>query len=74
VKSNYLNLREAADYLGLSPRALREKCGRNLISHTRIDRLNWRFSVEDLEAYLQRNRFVAKSVYDPKPAKTPRNV
>jgi hypothetical protein len=54
VKSNYLDLFGAAEYLGLSPRALRERA--HLITHSRVTRTEWRFRVVDLEAYLRRNR------------------
>ena len=57
-----LTLEEAADYLRLKPRAVRDLCNRRGLSHIRLDRYNWRFRVADLEAFLNRFAFKAKGV------------
>jgi excisionase family DNA binding protein len=59
-----IDLTGAANYLKISNRALRDLCRRRVITHVRLDRLNWRFRRSALDAYLNRLTFKAKSVYD----------
>jgi excisionase family DNA binding protein len=66
-----LNLKEAAARLGVSQRSLREMCKDGRITYTRIDRLHWSFRLSDIEAFLERHTFEARTVYDKKPAKKP---
>jgi excisionase family DNA binding protein len=47
-----LTLEEAADYLQIPRRSLRELCEHKKISHSRLDYRNWRFKKADLDAYL----------------------
>jgi excisionase family DNA binding protein len=58
-----LDLTEAANYLKISNRALRDICKRKGISYARIDYRNFRFRIADLEAFLDRITVRAKSVY-----------
>ena len=58
-----LDLTEAAKYLKISNRSLRDLYHRRAITYTRIDRLNWRFKIEDLENYLTRRTVRAKTLY-----------
>jgi excisionase family DNA binding protein len=63
IEVDWLNLKEAAQFLDIPVRSLREKCRRNLLTHVRIDRTHWRFFRADLNAYLQRHTFQAKTVF-----------
>jgi excisionase family DNA binding protein len=58
-----LDLSEAATYLKLSNRQVRDLCRRHAITHMRIDRLNWRFRLSALNDFLQRYTDKAKGVY-----------
>jgi excisionase family DNA binding protein len=57
-----LNLKAAADYLGISTRQLRELCGRQRITHTKMGRVTWGFRTADLDEYLHRNTIRAKTL------------
>ena len=57
------DLTEAAEYLKISNRALRDLCKRKAITYIRLDRYNWRFRISDLETYLVRGTVRAKAVY-----------
>jgi len=57
------DLTEAAEYLKISNRALRDLCKRKAITYIRLDRYNWRFRISDLETYLVRRTVQAKAVY-----------
>jgi excisionase family DNA binding protein len=57
------DLTEAAEYLKISNRALRDLCKRKAITYIRLDRYNWRFRILDLETYLVRRTVQAKAVY-----------
>jgi excisionase family DNA binding protein len=63
ITAGLLDLTEAANYLGISNRALRDLCKRRAVTYAKIDYRNWRFRVRDLEAYLERIRIKAKAVY-----------
>jgi excisionase family DNA binding protein len=58
-----LDLIEAAKYLKISNRALRDLCKRRAVTYVRLDRLNWRFRRSALDAYLDRLTVKAKEVY-----------
>jgi excisionase family DNA binding protein len=58
-----LNLEEAAKYLGISTRALRDLANRGILTHIRLNYRSWRFKTEDLEQYLQRRTILAKGVH-----------
>jgi len=55
------DLTEAAEYLKISNRALRDLCKRKAITYIRLDRYNCR--ILDLETYLVRRTEQAKAVY-----------
>jgi excisionase family DNA binding protein len=55
-----LDLTEAANYLKISNRALRDLCRRRLVSYAKINYRNWRFRKGDLDAYLAKRRVVAR--------------
>ena len=57
------DLTEAAKYLKISNRALRDLCKRQAVTYIRLDRYNWRFRISDLETYLVRRTVQAKVVY-----------
>ena len=63
ITAGLLDLTEAANYLGISNRALRDLCKRRAVTYAKIDYRNWRFRVCDLEAYLERIRVKAKAAY-----------
>jgi excisionase family DNA binding protein len=66
VDSPLLDLKEAAAYLRLSVRALRDACNAGRITHTRLDRLNWRFRKADLDDFVARRTVRARTVYGRK--------
>jgi excisionase family DNA binding protein len=66
LEAERLDLKQAAAYLGIPTRSLRAKCRCNLITHVRFDRTNWRFLRSDLDAYLERHRSVAKTLFEKK--------
>jgi excisionase family DNA binding protein len=47
-----LTLEQAAGYLQIPRRSLRELCEKRKIAHARLDYRNWRFKKADLDAYL----------------------
>jgi excisionase family DNA binding protein len=57
------DLKEAAEYLGLPPVRLRITAKRGRITYARLDRTHWRFLKRDLDAYLERNTFRAKTAF-----------
>jgi hypothetical protein len=61
--SGLRDLTGAANYLGISNRALRDLCKRRAVTYAKIDYRNRRFQVCDLEEYLERIRIKAKAVY-----------
>jgi excisionase family DNA binding protein len=64
VTDTRLNLKAAAAKLGISTRSLREMCKAGRITYTRVDRLHWLFRLSDIEAFLERNTFRARTPYD----------
>jgi excisionase family DNA binding protein len=55
-----LDLTEAAKYLKISNRALRDLCKRRLVSYAKINYRNWRFRKSDLDRYLSKRTVVAR--------------
>ena len=64
LEAERLDLKQPAAHLGIPTRSLRGKCRRNLITHVRFDRTNWRFLRSDLDAYLERHQFVIKTLFE----------
>ena len=64
------NLEEAAAYLGMKTRALREACLDRRIAYSKLDRRTWLFTRAALDEFIRRTRFPVA----PKTAKTTRNV
>jgi excisionase family DNA binding protein len=54
----------AAHYLGISKVQMRALAKTGRVTYARIDRLNWRFTNRDLDAYIARNTFRAKTVFE----------
>jgi excisionase family DNA binding protein len=54
-----LTLTEAAEYLQIPPRAVRELCTAKKIDHARLDHRNWRFTRADLDLYIAKRTVVA---------------
>jgi excisionase family DNA binding protein len=59
------DLRGAATYLGIRPVQLRTMAKAGRVTYARIDRLHWRFTRRDLDAYVERNTFQAKTIFKP---------
>jgi excisionase family DNA binding protein len=55
-----LDLTEAANYLKISNRTLRDLCKRRLVSYAKINYRNWRFRKSDLDMYLAKRKVVAR--------------
>jgi excisionase family DNA binding protein len=58
-----LNVNQAAQYLGISARALKDLCWTGKITFMKVNHRHWRFRPEDIEEYLDRVTFKRKSVY-----------
>jgi hypothetical protein len=58
------DLKGAAAYLGIRPVQLRTLAKARRVTYSRIDRLHWRFAKRDLDAYIARNTFQAKTVFE----------
>jgi excisionase family DNA binding protein len=56
-----LTLAEAAAYLKVPVRTLRELCKRKRVSHARLNYRTYRFRLDDLDAYLNRRTIPAKA-------------
>jgi excisionase family DNA binding protein len=54
----------AAKYLGIPTLQLKSLAKRGRITYTRIDRLHWRFLKRDLDSYIERNTFKAKTAFE----------
>jgi excisionase family DNA binding protein len=54
----------AAAYLRVSPLQMRTLGKQGRVTYARIDRLHWRFTKRDLDAYIARNTFQAKTVFE----------
>ena len=59
------NLKQAAEYLDVSPLQMRSLAKAGRITYARIDRLHWRFLKRDLDSYIQLNTHQAKTVFQP---------
>jgi excisionase family DNA binding protein len=59
-KSDLLDLAEAAEYLKISVRKLKDICRDGRITHDRLDYRTYRFSREKLDAYLAQYRMHAR--------------
>jgi excisionase family DNA binding protein len=62
--SEYLTAQEAAAYLRLSERQLRDLCRDQRITHARFDYRTYRFKRADLDEWFEAYRVKRKSVYD----------
>ena len=58
------DLSGAAKYLGVSNVQMRTLATTGRVTYARIDRLHWRFTKRDLDAYIARNTFQAKTVFE----------
>ena len=58
ISDRPLNLDEAAAYLQMPKRKLRELCWEKKIGHFRLDYRNYRFRKTDLDAYLEARNVV----------------
>jgi len=66
MSDEVFDLSGAAKYLGVSNVQLRTLAKRGRITYSRIDRLHWRFAKRDLDAYIARNTFLAKTAFEEK--------
>jgi excisionase family DNA binding protein len=57
------NLKQAAAYLDVSPLQMRTLAKSGRVTYCRVDRLHWRFTRRDLDSYIQRNTYQAKTVF-----------
>jgi excisionase family DNA binding protein len=64
MSDEVFDLSGAAKYLGVSNELLRTLAKRGRITYSRIDRLHWRFAKRDLDAYIARNTFRAKTAFE----------
>ena len=62
--SEIFDLKGAAAYWGVPPLQMRTLAKQGRITYARIDRLHWRFTKRDLDAYIARNTFQAKTVFE----------
>jgi excisionase family DNA binding protein len=60
VDERPLTLEQAAEYLQIPLRSLRDLAFRKKISHSRLDYRNWRFRKADLDAYLEKRTVVRR--------------
>jgi excisionase family DNA binding protein len=58
------DLKGAATYVGVPTLQLKTLAKARRITYSRIDRLHWRFTKRDLDAYIERNTFRAKTVIE----------
>jgi hypothetical protein len=58
------DLTGAAAYLGVSPVQMRTLAKQGRVTYSRIDRLHWRFVKRDLDSFIARNTFQAKTVFE----------
>jgi len=66
VNEEVFDLTGAARYLDLSNLQTRTLAKAGRATYSRIDRLHWRFMKRDLDSYIARNTFQAKTVYQEK--------
>jgi excisionase family DNA binding protein len=55
-----LTLEQAAAYLQIPRRSLRELCEKKKIAHARLDYRNWRFRKADLDTYLEKRTILPR--------------
>jgi excisionase family DNA binding protein len=55
LPETYYTLEEAAKYLGMRERALRDACLARRITYSKLDRRTWRFTKTALEDFIERN-------------------
>jgi len=60
IKPDLLDLAQAADYLRITPRKLKDLCRDGRITHDRLDYRAYRFSPENLDACLAQYRMLAR--------------
>jgi excisionase family DNA binding protein len=68
------NLSGAAQYLGIRTFQLRLLAKAGHVTFARLDRTHWRFARRDLDAYITRNTFRAKTLFEttqPQKERTP---
>jgi excisionase family DNA binding protein len=58
------DLKGAAKYLGVPTLQLKTLAKRGAVTYARIDRLHWRFAKRDLDAYIARNTFQARTIFE----------
>jgi len=58
-----LTLKEAAAELRMSPRLLRDMCTAGRIGFIRVGRRHWLFTRANIDEFIQRNSFRAKTVF-----------
>jgi excisionase family DNA binding protein len=58
------DLKEAAQYLGVPVLQMRTLAKQNRVTYCRVDRTHWRFARRDLDAYIARNTFRAKTLFE----------
>jgi excisionase family DNA binding protein len=56
------SLAEAAAELKISTRALRDLCRAGRITFSRVHKRSWIFTRADIDAFLERNRFQARTL------------
>jgi excisionase family DNA binding protein len=64
VPGDYMDEKEAAAYLRLTARQLRDLCRDQNISHARIDYRTYRFKRADLDEWFEAYKLRRKSAYD----------
>jgi excisionase family DNA binding protein len=60
------DLKGAAAYLDISALQMRTLAKQGRVTYCRVDRTHWRFTRRDLDAYIARNTFQARTVFDQK--------
>ena len=59
-----LTLKEAANELRMTTRALRDLCKAGRIGFTRVARRHWLFTRKEIEEFLERNTYRPKTVFE----------
>jgi excisionase family DNA binding protein len=62
--SEIFDLKGAAQYLGIRPVQLRTMAKAGRVTYCRVDRLHWRFTKRDLDSYITRNTYQARTVFE----------
>ena len=63
MENEVFNLKQAAEYLDIRPLQLRTLAKSGRITYARIDRLHWRFTKRDIDAYIARHTYQATTVF-----------